>query len=71
MISTGDLVLYREEAWEVGFINIRHRKGTVRLQKNGSCYSKQINYVPIGELELIHIEDNKVYAQTIKEVAGL
>lgn len=41
----GDKVIYKGEVWEVGFINHRHFKGTLRLQKNGQAGAESINRI--------------------------
>ncbi len=41
----GDKVTYKGEGWEVGFVNQRSFKGTLRLQKSGMCDARQVNRV--------------------------
>ncbi len=44
-LKMGDKVIYKGEVWEVGFINHRHFKGTLRLQKNGQAGAESINRI--------------------------
>ena len=46
----GEWVYYRGELWEIGFINHWHFAGTVRLQKNGGCDARQVNYISPADL---------------------
>ena len=48
--KVGQKVYFRGELWEIGFINRRHFAGTVRLQKNGGCDARQVNYISPADL---------------------
>ena len=69
--KVGHQVYYQGELWEIGFINRRHFAGTVRLQKNGGCDARQVNYISPAdltdvedeELTWLEYEDDGPYAQ--------
>lgn len=61
-IKMGDKVIYNGEEWEVGFVNQKTFKGTLRLQKSGRADAKQVNRVDPKDVELIKPVSEKVIA---------
>ncbi len=49
----GDIVEYKGEQWEVGFVNKIEWKGTLRLQKSGKADAKYINRVSPENVKLV------------------
>ena len=54
-MKMGDIVEYKGERWEIGFVNnpVTGWVGTLRLQKGPSAYDASVNHVYPEEVKLV------------------